>query len=133
MNGIKRFKNETTKQKVEELSTDIQRLEKKKQDVQEHFITTEEKFISIQRENEDANDTYGKLLEQLGWEKQIEKWSEAKALSQKQSAEITLKGALGETVDPLAPENYAKMKEENEKVMRNYITQNKFWTNFVKI
>ncbi|MEB2588729.1 hypothetical protein [Bacillus cereus] len=108
-------KTKQQKQEVEELCAYIQRLEKKKKDVQEHFITTEEKLISIQRENQDANDTYGKLLEQLGWEKQIEEWSEAKALSQKQSAEITLEGALGETVDPLAPENYAKMKEENEK------------------
>ena len=64
----KAIQKRNNKTKVEELSTDIQRLEKKKQDVQEHFITTEEKFISIQRENEDANDTYGKLLEQLGWE-----------------------------------------------------------------
>ncbi|MCM3737277.1 hypothetical protein M3215_16090 [Bacillus cytotoxicus] len=107
------IKNE--KQDLETLHSYVQQLEKKKQRTQDSFITEEEKLVTTQRQSKDADDTYRKLLEQIGWQKKTENWSEKMAISQRQEAKIMLEGALQEKVNPLAPENYAKMKEEYEK------------------
>ncbi|MFQ6177815.1 hypothetical protein ACLMJU_13285 [Bacillus paranthracis] len=103
------------KQDFEELQSYIGRLEKRKQHAYEVFITTEEQLIEVQREEKDINDTYRTQLEEIGWNKKIEKWSETKAVFEKRDAIRILEGALGETVNSLAPENYAKMKGEYEK------------------
>lgn len=103
------------KQDLEALRSHVQQLEKKKQRTRDSFITEEEKLVTTQRQRKAADDTYRKLLEQIGWQKQTEQWNEIMAISKREEAKAMLEQALQEKVNSLAPENYTKMKEEYEK------------------
>lgn len=100
---------------LEGLREYMQQLEKKHKQAYDIFITSEENLITAQRQQRDVRDTYGDLLEKLEEKIDGETWSEITAISKREEGKAKLDYALQEDVNPLAPENYEKMKVEYER------------------
>ncbi|PFA22253.1 hypothetical protein CN373_10860 [Bacillus cereus] len=108
-------KGRNEKLELEGLREYMQQLEKKHKQAYDSFITSEENLITAQRQQRDVRDTYGDLLEKLEEKIDGETWSEITAISKREEGKAKLDYALQEDVNPLAPENYEKMKVEYER------------------
>ncbi|WP_369900881.1 hypothetical protein [Bacillus manliponensis] len=93
----------------------VQQLEAKQKRMYDKFLSSEEQLVMTQRQLQEVRDTYGKLLQKVEEEIQEESWSEATAISKRNEGKDELDLALKIDVNPLAPENYEKMKVEYEK------------------
>lgn len=117
LNGLKRKQEDETAD-YKSLQRYVESLQEQTTTMQTRYLHHEQEWAVTGREKQEFLSSYSSIYKQVqeeGWEEAQQAWAELQAKSNKESAYVTFEQARKEEVNPLAPENYAKMKEEYEK------------------